>query len=198
MEIKELYDKLSRQVSSLEKRQRELLQASLKPSDMTVAPRLYIRGMFVEFDVESDNLIVKANGQTYYYPIDCYDSAWLPFPGHQVLVFLTEEGIRMTGFGANGRRLPIARREDMVLTSFHLNAGSWSFKHASGLHLTLPIPERLPAETPLKLGAHYQFRIVDSYPDRFYILDSMNQHTTYRKDIINTVMHSQLNAESKS
>ena len=193
MEIKQLYEKLSLRVKELEEQQSELLKNSLKPGDLSVAPRLYLRGMFVEFDLETNNLVIKANGRTLFYPLENYDSAWLPFPGHQVLIFQTEQGIRISGFGANGRRLPSSPKESMELSQVIFERQQWIFKHAYGLQLALPIPDVLPDGIGFQLGASYTFRLIDSYPDRFYVLDEMIQTDTTCEDTFRTMMHSHLN-----
>jgi hypothetical protein len=189
-DMKKLYSQLSNHIDKLEQRQRKLTGKLFKPEDLIVRPRLYLRGQFLEYDIATHNLQIKINGHSHYYPLHLYDSAWLAFPGHQVLVFNTEHGVRVSGFGANGVQIPSARREEMTLLKVFSAQRQWVFGHLSGTRIQLPIPELLPEDTELKIGSRYRFKVIESLPDRFYILDKQLVDINTRENLVETIMHS--------
>lgn len=173
MKIDQLYTKLARDVDELDRAQRQLVERAYRPQDLEIPPKVYLRGMYVQFDQSTECLEIKVNGERYYYPISQYDSAWLPFPGHQVLIFQTDTGPLISGFSAGGKRIPTACREILKLFRVLPNDKLWLFKHADGTSLYLPIPAFLPEGIGLHLGAYYCFKVVDALPSRYYLLESV-------------------------
>lgn len=189
MKISELYEKLSNDVALLEKKQKKLTNSVLK-TDMAVLPRLYVRGSFYEFDEATQNLVVKTHGDTFYYPIECYDSEYLPVPGRQVLIYNTESGMRISGFEAKGFQIPPARKESLILRHVSIEHDSWDFSLPNEQILTLPLPSEFPEHFEFRLGASYTFRVIDSMPNRFYIFENIAQDIGYNSDLLGDIYHS--------
>jgi len=59
-------------------------------NEVSLEPKIYLKGMFKSFIEEKNALLIMINGREYYYPLHEYQSAHLPLPGSRVLIFRSQ------------------------------------------------------------------------------------------------------------
>jgi hypothetical protein len=192
VELKAAYQQLLKSIESLEYRQREVNRALLGSDEIITQPRIYLRGQFKEYLQERRCIRVRIEGSNYFYPISNYRSEYLPFPGHQVLIFKEYDGLAVYGFGQGGRQIPIAPQVSLVLRSISGHSGMCQLSDEQGSHgLALTVESFQGMDC--RVGNTYTFRVIQALPHKVYVLDAEKPNSVNTQQISNIVF-SQFNS----
>jgi hypothetical protein len=70
----------------------------------------YIKGKFVQFIKEKSALEILINGVSFYYPLSCYQNAYLPLPDSRVIIFKTVDNQNLIYGFEIAKMLPLAKK----------------------------------------------------------------------------------------
>nr|WP_321265936.1 hypothetical protein [uncultured Sulfurimonas sp.] len=85
-QINQLLANLKKSEEKIEKVQRE---SSI--NDIEIEPKVYLKGMYNNFDFETNSLSVFIDSKEYFYSLDDYQCSHLPITGSRLLVFKSED-----------------------------------------------------------------------------------------------------------
>ena len=64
-------------------------------TEMSIEPKMYLKGMFDSFIKEKNALKILIEGREYFYPLETYQCTHLPISGSRVLIFKSEDGANL-------------------------------------------------------------------------------------------------------
>lgn len=191
MELKAAYQQLLKSIESLEYRQREVNRTLLGSDEIITQPRIYLRGQFKEYLREKRCIRVRIEGTNYFYPISDYRSEYIPFPGHQVLIFKEHDGVGVYGFGQGGRQIAAAPQVRLVLRGISGGSGMCQLSdELGGNNLALSIESFQGLDC--RVGNTYVFRVIQALPHKIYVLEGETPNSV-NKQKISSIVFSQLN-----
>ena len=89
----ELKHQINQLLASLAQSEKKIEQVQRDSSitDIEIEPKIYLKGMFNSFNIETNSLSIYIDAKEYFYSLDEYQCAHLPISGSRVLIFKSED-----------------------------------------------------------------------------------------------------------
>jgi len=182
--LKQQIDTLMKDLKDAEKQ----ISTSQKKSTITeikIAPKFYLLGMFEYFDFVHAALCIIIEGKEHFYPLEAYHGAYLPVSGSRVAIFRSEnKDILIYGFDGGVMITPPSRYK-AVIKSYsiaHQRIKVWVEEFG---YLTLNVKEAFFQHMFLSLGMAVILKRVDIDARYYFMIDeTLTASCGSREDIL--------------